>query len=206
MSDNYAEETRPLFKLLRNPAFRFIIIRYNHYDLIRRLVNDLRSLFPDRPLLQINTAETRYEALTAAYFGINNGFLLLDRFEDVLIESRDSRGNETPQMQANNERRRGITAGLNLRRDKLAQVPNALILLVPASSEVLYGKAIMEKMPDLWSFRSLMLDLEQAVNVSSQVHLQTRSITDQPILSATARTSQEAELRRLLDLVEKTPK
>ncbi|MDZ7876207.1 MAG: hypothetical protein U5L45_00975 [Saprospiraceae bacterium] len=41
-----------------------------------------------------------------------------------------------PEVAANNYRRKDITIGLNLRRDKLAQHPIALIVCVPASLQM----------------------------------------------------------------------
>ncbi len=202
MSDNYSEETRPLFKLLRTEAFRFVIVRYNHYSLVRRLEDDLREIFPERPLLKINTGDADYRRITDAYFSMSRGFLLLEHFDDALKEERNSLNKESPQQAADNERRRGITAGLNLRRDKLARQPIALFVLLPATSGELYAKAIMEKMPDLWSFRSLMLDLEKEyatplAEVFPSVHA---SLPQETML-----TADDGELRRLLSLLEKTP-
>lgn len=205
MSDNYTEETRHLFKLLRNPAFRLIIVCYNHYSLVQRLVRDLQTTFPDRPFVRIDTATATYQSITEAFFGIERGLLLLDHFEDALKEAGDSLGNETAGMQADNERRRGITAGLNLRRDKLASAPNALLLLVPASGSVLYAKAIMEKMPDLWSFRSLLLDLSQESGGNPVSLAEERQLLEGPVLGAQEAEGRKAELRRLLHQIRITP-
>lgn len=205
MSDNYSEETRPLFKLLRNPAFRFVIVRYNHYSLVRRLADDLRSLFPDRQLVEMNAARADYQEITTVFFGMRSGFLLLDQFEDVLSLSHDSQEKESKEIQVSNERRRGITAGLNLRRDKLAQVPNALILLLRAADNTLFGKAIMEKMPDLWSFRSLIVNLEKRLEIAREIPLKNRQTAPEHVLNHLETEASEAELKRLIALVNTTP-
>lgn len=203
MSDNYAEETKPLFKMLRTEAFRFVIVRYNHYDLVRQLEHDLKQRFSDRPFLKIDTSKADYYSLTQTYFSINRGFLFLENFDDVLKEQLDSQGKETPQYKIENERRRGITAGLNLRRDKLAKLPIALFVFVPASTGELYAKTIMEKMPDLWSFRSMILDLEK------EIITPIAPIKDLPLTTSDPKIEifkeDTTELNRLLALLENTP-
>ena len=200
MSDNYTEETRPLFKLLRTEAFRFVIVRFNHYSFLRQLESDLQSRFPDRPFLKADAAASDYRSILDAYFSINRGFFFLENFDDVLKEDRDSLQRETPQMAANNERRRQITAGLNLRRDKLAQSPIALFVFVPATTGELYAKTIMEKMPDLWSFRSLMLDLEKEVATAVSDITPEKYIPKAEIVN-----TDDTELRRLISLLDNTP-
>ncbi|HRR10167.1 MAG TPA: tetratricopeptide repeat protein, partial [Rhodothermales bacterium] len=199
MSDNYAEETKPLFKMLRTEAFRFVIVRYNHFSFLKQLEEDLKHRFPDRPFLKVDAQKADYQSLTQTYFSISRGFLFVENFDDVLIEQADHQNKETAQYKTDNERRRGITAGLNLRRDKLAKLPIALFVFVPASTSTLYAKIIMEKMPDLWSFRSLILDLERERSIphdltTADTHLKTEILKEDP-----------AELNRLLALLDNTP-
>ncbi len=144
MSDkinNYMEETKPLFHLLRTEAFRFIIVRYNHYSLVNQLKGELLKRFPDRPQNTIDSRETDYRVLVESYYKAATGFFFIEYFEEIL---------------ANPE----IYSGLNQRRDKLATYPIALIVFISSSTDELFARQIMEKMPDLWSFRSLLLDLK----------------------------------------------
>jgi tetratricopeptide (TPR) repeat protein len=166
--NNYAEETKPLFKMLRTEAFRFVIVRYNHFSFVQQLEKDIQRLFPDRPFTKLNAQKAEFENLTNLYFSLTSGFLFIENFDDVLKEQFDSQGKETPQYKIENERRRSITAGLNLRRDKLAKYPIAIFVFVPATTGELYAKIIMEKMPDLWSFRSLILDLEREPEIINE--------------------------------------
>ncbi|SJM95433.1 hypothetical protein CRENPOLYSF2_560013 [Crenothrix polyspora] len=210
MSDNYQEETQPLFKLLRNEAFRFIIVRYNHYSLVQQLQKDLQQRFPDRPVNTFNAKTVDYHQLTQAYYDLGSGFFFIENFDDLLKEDKNSLGQETPETAQNNERRRHITAGLNLRRDKLAKYPIALIVFIGFSADSLYAKKIMEKMPDLWSFRSLLLDLEMPLAndqpdwQNQQTEITNRSL-ERPI-SSLGGTDKQAELNRLLELLAATPK
>ncbi len=202
MSDNYAEETKPLFKTLRTEAFRFVIVRYNHFSLVQQLEKDLQARFPDRPFVKINAQNANYQAITKAYFALESGFFFIENFDDVLKEQLDSQQKETPEFKIENERRRGISAGLNLRRDKLAKVPVAIFIFVPATADELYAKIIMEKMPDLWSFRSLMLDLEKERVATNPTH----HTQNTPIADHTSKEKNSTELKRLLALLEQTPK
>lgn len=209
MSDNYQEETQPLFKLLRTEAFRFIIVHYRHYSQVQRLQTDVQQRFPDRPAHALNAQDPHigYQQVAEAYYALAKGFFFIEHFEDWLKEDTDSQGRETPAMAENNTRRRQITAGLNLRRDKLAKYPIALIVFVAHSPDTLLIKEIMEKMPDLWSFRSLMLDFEPLVTRSdiglpiTAFEAANRSLS----ISSLGGADKKAELTRLLTLLQETP-
>ena len=208
MLDNYEEETKPLFKLLKTEAFRFVIVRYNHFSFVQQLEIDLIRLFPERPIKKVDAKKLDYTQISNAYFSLENGFFFIENFDNVLKEERDSHNKETPPFVKENQRRRGITAGLNLRRDRLAMYPVALFVFVPATSGELYAKIIMEKMPDLWSFRSWILDLEKnieknvvqtsIINSGGEVRL----VEDK---TSNIDPSQKTELNRLVTLLEKTP-
>lgn len=140
-TNNYLEETKPLFRLLRTEAFRFIIVRYNHYSLVSRLKEDLLMHFPERQQNTIDARNIDYRVLVDSFYKAESGFFFIENFEEVL---------------ANCE----IYSGLNQRRDKLTMHPIALIVFLSTSTDEFYARQIMEKMPDLWSFRSLLLDLK----------------------------------------------
>lgn len=139
--DNYREETKPLFRLLRTEAFRFIITRYDHYSLITKLKEDLDKQFPERPTFSVDARSLDYRSLVDTYYELGRGFYFIENFEVIL---------DKPE----------IYSGLNQRRDKLAKYPIAIIALISMVHDELYARQIMQKMPDLWSFRSLLLDLK----------------------------------------------
>jgi len=210
MSDNYSDEIKPLLKLLRTPAFRFIIVCYNHYNPVRRLEQDIRQHFPDRPFFKTNAQKTNYQNITSAYFELGEGFFWIENFDDVLDEERNSLGQETPQMVQNNERRRHITAGLNLRRDKLAKLPIAFFILVPASNRELYVRSIMKKMPDLWSFRSIIIDLSIDLTQLPRIPQEIQSLDLLPVFENTTLGGEtieekQAELERLTTALSSVP-
>ncbi|MEI6141409.1 MAG: tetratricopeptide repeat protein [Mariniphaga sp.] len=144
MSDktsNYIEETTPLFRLLQTEAFRFVIVRYNHYLLVNQLKEDIKQFFPERPAFTVDGRKTDYRTLVDSYYKAAEGFFYIENFEEILAN---------PQ----------IYTGLNQRRDKLASYSIALIVFISSSTDELFARQIMEKLPDLWSFRSLLLDLK----------------------------------------------
>jgi hypothetical protein len=144
MSDeinNYMEETMPLFRLLQTEAFRFIIVRYNHYSLVNKMKDELLKRFPDRPQNTIDGSKTDYRSLVDSYYKAARGFFFIENFKEILASPE-------------------IYSGLNQRRDKLATYPIALIVFISSSTDELFARQIMENMPDLWSFRSLLMDLK----------------------------------------------
>jgi len=192
MSDkfnNYIEETKPLFRLLRTEAFRFIIVRYNHYSLVSRLKEDLFRIFPERPQNTIDARNTDYRLLVDSYYKAEKGFFFIENFDEIL---------------ANPE----IYTGLNQRRDKLALTPIALIVFISSSTEELFARQIMEKMPDLWSFRSLLLDLKVEASQMVQIENSNQSFVSDQVTITTTTTlggstieEKELELDRLLKRV-----
>lgn len=163
MLDNYVEQTKPLFKLLRTEAFRFVIVRYNHFSFVQELQKDVKKLFPNRPFQKVDARKSDYQEILAAYYALGHGFFFLENFDDVLQEQQDI----FPQYEEANLRRRDITAGLNLRRDKLALYPIVLFVFVAATTDELFVLPMMAKMPDLWSFRSWILNLAKDVEVAN---------------------------------------
>ena len=176
------EETKPLFRLLRTEAFRFIIVRYNHYSLVTRLKEDLFQHFPERPQNTVDARNSDYRLLVDTYYKAEKGFFFVENFDEVLSNPE-------------------IYSGLNQRRDKLALYPIALIVFISSSTEELFARQIMEKMPDLWSFRSLLLDLNQQIRQPLNQYL---SVDSPPERNSLER--KEKELSRLLNRITLVPK
>jgi tetratricopeptide (TPR) repeat protein len=188
MSDkvnNYAEETKPLFRLLRTEAFRFIVARYDHYSLVTKLKADLSEQFPDRPVLTVDATRIDYRTLVDRYYELGSGFYFIENFEAVL---------ENPE----------IYSGLNQRRDKLAKYPIALFGLISTTPDEQFARRVMEKMPDLWSFRSLLLDLKMAApdhtteEIRSKGLISKQDIKSTGTLGGSSIPEKKKELKRLL--------
>lgn len=159
--DNYDKEFKLLKRLVEQPSFKFIIVRYNHYDLVNRLKQDLTSLFPDRPVKSLETSETNYREFMDTWESLESGFLLMEHFEDVLLSERaiDTKVEEDTEE---DKRRYGLGAGINLRRDKITERSNVLILLLNTVVDSKAMQKLMSIIPDMWSLRSLILELSQA--------------------------------------------
>jgi tetratricopeptide (TPR) repeat protein len=142
--DNYTEETKPLFRLLETESFQFIIIRINHESIKQKLVSDIRERFPERKSIVVEPESTDYREFVDQFYNLKRGFYFVNHFEELVNKSE-------------------LYTGLNLRRDKLAMYPIAIICFVSPWFTDLFARAIMDKMPDLWSFRSLILDLKKEV-------------------------------------------
>ena len=209
MSDNYTEEIQPLYKLLKNEdAFRFVIVQHNHFSLVRRLQEDLQQKFPAQKSVRLNAEKTNIQEILETYDALEKGFLFIENFEDILKESRSSSGEETAALAILNDRRQNITRGLNLRRDRLTKSPIALILFVSTTAGKLYAKTLMEKMPDLWSFRSWILELEMrqealATDVNRAIETTTEN-SPSSTLGGTDKRNKLTELNRLLTNLQET--
>ncbi len=190
MLDNYIEETKPLFKLLRTEAFNFVIVRYNHIKYVRQIQNDLMARFPDRPTKILNCSELTYEKLMSEYFSLEKGFLFLEDFGSLFNNDED--------------RKSSLLEGLNRRRDKLAQYPIALFIFVPAIFGTLYARKIMERIPDLWSFRSLILDIKGGLDKLRELSTVVEPTEEEIADLENKKKEKQKELNRLLKQLNKT--
>lgn len=188
MLDNYTDETMPLFRLLHTPAFRFVLVYFNHYSLRQRLKEDLQYRFPEWPVAEADATKVSYRELADTFYDLEKGLFFIDNFEGVLAEPEKY-------------------TGLNLRRDKLAQYPIALICFISPGAQTLVARDIMEKMPDLWSFRSEMLDLKMEIIVDRQLNTERdglRNTVQTSSLGGYDFTEKKTELQRLQKQVVKT--
>jgi len=151
-NNNYAEDTPFLFKLLRTPAFRFIVVNHNYYGFVRQIREDLQTRYPDRLIRSMDVEKHDFRAIVNAYDELGSGFLLVENFEQALKDSDQA---------DEQQRRTGITNGLNRTRDRLALQPTALIVFMFDSAEAPNVPRLMQRMPDMWSFRAFILDLHK---------------------------------------------
>ncbi|MCB0837650.1 MAG: hypothetical protein KDD99_13355, partial [Bacteroidetes bacterium] len=191
--NNYQEEITFLYRLLRTETFRFIIVRYNHYSLLQALKQDVKKKFPDRSVKEIDATKITYRELIDTYIELGSGFFFIENFRQILKDPE-------------------LYAGLNQRRDKLAQYPIAIFALVEPPAERHFGREIMEKMPDLWSYRSLMMDLKKELTPCNQTFELTTQLRRegffQPLpstLGGNTQQEKETELARLEKQLSATP-
>jgi tetratricopeptide (TPR) repeat protein len=187
--NNYQEESKLLFRLVRTKGFRFIIVKYNHYSLVEKLKEDLKARFPNRNSTEIDATKTDYRNLVDSYYELESGFFFIENFDKLLDNTE-------------------IYPALNQRRDKLAKYPIAMIAFISPSAPKLYAREIMEKMPDLWSFRSLMLELEKDIQTQEKQtqFLDTqRDVASISSLGGSTTAEKQQEMQRLEKLLADNP-
>lgn len=177
--NNYAEETKPLFRMLETESFRFVLVRYNHYSLLEQLRQDLKQRYPQRPMATIDGANTTYRNLMDTYYNTGSGFFYIHNFR-ALLNNPD------------------VYPGLNQRRDKLAQYPIAIIAFMEPPAPEHFAAEAMEKIPDLFSFRSLIMDLKTETVATVQPMTVTGKAVTMSTLGGNTQASKQAELDRLL--------
>lgn len=141
-----------MFKLLRTPAFRFIVINHNYYGFVRQIREDLQTRYPDRPIHSMDAEEADFRSFSDAYEILDGGFFLIENFEQIFKPSKQA------DLQAN---RTSLIKGINRTRDRLALKPIALIVFMLHSEQERYMYRLMRAMPDMWSFRSFILELRK---------------------------------------------
>ena len=186
--NNYFEETKPLFQLLRTETFRFIIIRYNQASIVNQLKNDLSLNFPERPNLVVDGSKIDYISLVNSYYHLGTGFFFIENFDKILSNPE-------------------IYNGLNQRRDKLASYSIAIIALISPVTEELFIRQIMEKMPDLWAYRSLLVDLriKDYQKIGANESFKITNWENISTLGGTTMKQKMSEINRLLKRIESIP-
>ena len=159
MSDSFTEEIKILNKTLRSEAFRFIIIQYNLSTQITVIKSKINEAFPDRQILTIKTANISYRELMDKIYHFNKGIIFIDDFENILKDKE-------------------LYAGLNQRRDKIASLPLALVCFLPTGKNIM--KLCVNNIPDLWSFRSLYIDIKTTVKTKISIEKNVTIIKNKP--------------------------
>src|SRR3972149_7113426 len=138
LETEFDEQVDLLVSTVKSEIFHFIVIQYNHVSVIQRIKNILHFNYPERPSTVFKIKENTYNSLISNLNKFSKGFFYLEDFENLLKDDT-------------------IYPSFNQQRDKIASYPIALIAFLP------YGKAVLneciKKIPDMWSFRSIVLDL-----------------------------------------------
>ena len=174
-------EMKLLLRSLQPEIFRLIFVQHNHRQVVEEVLQQLHATYPDRSVNILRIANQDYRGLTTAIYRQERGILVIEDFQEIL-------------------KKPDIFVGFNQRRDKIAQYPLALICFVPTGNEIL--RACMKKVPDLWSFRNLVIELIQEP-VEDTMTL--APVSPEPEISTLGgRTIQgkEKELNRLISRLE----
>jgi len=176
MKNNFDEQAPLLKKHLQAEHFRFVIVQYNHYSLIKQLKDYVLQHYPNRKTATVKVADTDYRQLLDTLYQYEKGIVFMDDFRYIF-------DNEP------------LCTGLNQRRDKLASLSIAIIIFLPAEKK--YVIDCTRKLPDLWSFRSLMLNLEAEVEPTNIENQHFDTVKNNSSIGGNTAEEKEAELARL---------
>jgi tetratricopeptide (TPR) repeat protein len=128
-----------LIKNLKPPVFRFIIIKSIHPEQAISLVKKkIKENLPNKKSIVLKTEGKDYRELMDFVYANAKNIILIQDF-DKLANNKD------------------VSIGFNQRRDKLADLNLAILAFVPDNNGV---QDIMNNLPDLWSFRSSIIEFE----------------------------------------------
>ncbi|MCO6480044.1 MAG: tetratricopeptide repeat protein [Phaeodactylibacter sp.] len=137
-----SEEFKLLWRAVRVERSRFIIVQYNHYDLVRRVSQGLLERHPDRKLQRFDLQESIPQGFPHNLLQYSSGFLLLEHFERLFDPEYES------------ER-----IALNQRRDAFSANDAIVIVFLPTGS--VYLQTFAKQLPDLYSVVNPVIQLEQ---------------------------------------------
>jgi tetratricopeptide (TPR) repeat protein len=164
-----------LLRILKDKVFRFIIIQYNHRNVIFSIKELIRTNCVNRTLETIDGKDISFEKFLTVIQSVDKGIVFLEDFDAILQNEQ-------------------FYPALNQRRDLIAQSAISLIVFLPSGAD--YLNDCISKIPDLWSFRSGLFEFnidipkESLQNVSS-------SISDEQPFSSTSRESRIEDYNRL---------
>ena len=178
------EEIGLLLRAVRSEQFRFVVVQYNHFALLQQVRQNLEQSYPGRASAAIHLNSTGTNGLSKAILDNKSGFVFLYEFETLLSDATAART-------------------LNQQRDKLSAYPVILVAFLPSGSQWLQDCA--RKMPDLWSLRTLLLDLKQEISPGIErifEQIETKRFSD---LSVAEKTIEAMDLKARLASLEDIP-
>lgn len=136
--DNFESQIPLLLKTLKSKVFRFIVIQYNHRRIIQRVKDEIKKAIKGSNIKDVFFDGKNFSEIFEFIKSNPGKILAIDDFDKIL---------------AINE----FYINLNQRRDSIASTNVSLICFLPEGEN--YISDCVKKIPDLWSFRSLVLDL-----------------------------------------------
>jgi len=134
------EELRLLIRATRNELFRFISVQYNHYDLVRKVKQDLIAQYPKRPNHSFNLDNCNPETFISDILASKSGLVFIEKFDLIFTEPF-----------------RSLCIGFNQRRDLFSTLPIQIIVFIPSGKENLQN--FQKAMPDVFSIVNPMIQL-----------------------------------------------
>ena len=186
LEDVLAEELKMLVRATRSERFRFIIIQFNHYGLIKKVEKELINAYPQRVIHHLNVGEANTNNFVSSIFDCKEGFALIENFEKLLEESH-----------------RPLALGLNQRRDKFANYPLILIAFLPWGSS--YLQACQKVMPDMFSLAHPIIQLQEAIEKPTEPTINTQFDKDEYFNNTNDAQEEIDRIQTRLKTLENTP-
>ncbi|MEZ4771562.1 MAG: tetratricopeptide repeat protein [Bacteroidia bacterium] len=139
MENKLETELSLIERALRAEQFRLIIVQYNHHSAIDELRLRLKTVFPTRNLYELDALKDGSAGILQFLQEPPSGFLVIQHIVELLNDI-------------------SFTRSFNQRRDGLSKYQFGLILLLPIGGDYLHRLA--RTMPDLWSLRNLVAELD----------------------------------------------
>ncbi|MFK7947399.1 MAG: tetratricopeptide repeat protein [Saprospiraceae bacterium] len=144
------EELKLLWRSTRVERSRFIIIQYNHYDLVRKVKTDITTKYPNRAIHTFNLKKSIPKQLANELLTIQHGFICIEHFNEIL-----------------NPKYQQITTTLNQRRDAFRDKNTILLFFLPIGNQHLQN--FSRSLPDLYSVVSPIIQLIQTLEKSDNL-------------------------------------
>ncbi len=152
-SSNLAE-FELLIRATRHELFRFIIVQYQHLDLVRTVKNDLKAKYPERHVAEFNLENINSETFIHSILACKTGLVFIEKFDLFFKEDLQT-----------------LAIGFNQRRDLFSTFPIQLIVFVPLGGDTLLH--FQKTMPDFYSIVNLSISLKSenlpAENLQSKI-------------------------------------
>ncbi len=130
------DEFRLLKKVVESDSFHFIIVQYNHLDIVRQLKDVLSE---SHKYLDIEIKEKDNGDFIKKISDFKEDVVFLERFENLFVTDNQN-----------------VALGFNQRRDKISQNSIKVIIFLPIGLK--YLKLFKEKLPDIASITSMYFD------------------------------------------------
>jgi len=141
------EEWKLLWRATRTERSRFIIIQYNHYDLVRQVQSELQKRYPKRPFHRFNLQKKLPPQFAQELLQYEEGFLSIEHFEEIFRENHKK-----------------AATSFNQRRDAFRPKNSILLIFLPIGSR--YLQDFSTHLPDFYSVASPLIQLIQVLESS----------------------------------------
>ena len=138
------EEFKLLIRATRNELFHFISVQYNHYDLVRKVKNDLVTQYPNRPVHSFNLDNCNPDTFISGILASKSGLVFIEKFDLIFTEPF-----------------RSLCICFNQRRDLFSTLPIQIIVFIPSGKDNLQN--FQKAMPDVFSIVNPMIQLVQEI-------------------------------------------